>query len=99
MAALSGDLEWVRLRAEEAIANRERFSSELRALGYSPLPSSANFVLLPVSECDVTLGKLRAAGIAVRGFHALEGIGDAVRVTIGPWEMMQEWLDALGAAA
>ncbi len=99
MAALSEDLKWVRLRADEAIANRERFSSELRALGYSPLPSSANFVLVPVGDCDATMGKLRAAGIAVRGFHAVEGIGDAVRITIGPWEMMQECLDALGAAA
>ena len=98
-AALTGDIAWVKERASDAVRNRDRFSSELRALGYAPLESSANFVLVPVRDCGKTAEQLRAAGIAVRGFPGLTGIGDAVRITIGPWQLMRECLDALGAAA
>jgi histidinol-phosphate/aromatic aminotransferase/cobyric acid decarboxylase-like protein len=35
-------------------------------------------------------------GVGVRSFANLAGIGGAIRVTIGPWEMMQQFLDALG---
>jgi histidinol-phosphate aminotransferase len=36
-------------------------------------------------------------GIGVRALPALPGIGDALRIGIGPWDMMELCLDALGA--
>ena len=41
---------------------------------------------------------LRTRGVACRPFEALPGIGDALRVTIGPWWMMERFLEALDDA-
>jgi hypothetical protein len=41
---------------------------------------------------------MRARGVAVRPYPGLPGIGDAIRITIGPWPLMQLALDALLAA-
>jgi histidinol-phosphate aminotransferase len=97
-AALRQDVPWVRSRIDDVIANRRRFARCLREIGYNPIESDANFVLVPVADCIRTVARLKAGAIAVRGFPSLTGIGDAVRITIGPWEMMQECLDAIGAS-
>ena len=94
-AAVTDDIEWVRARVTEVKSNRERFSQSLTSLGYSPIPSSANFILIPVPNCADAAGRLRRQGVAVRAFAGLTGIGDALRITIGPWEMMERCLDAL----
>jgi histidinol-phosphate aminotransferase len=39
--------------------------------------------------------RLRERGLLVRAFAALPGIGDALRITVGPWTIMQRLLDAL----
>jgi histidinol-phosphate aminotransferase len=41
---------------------------------------------------------LRARGVACRPFEALPGVGEALRVTIGPWWMMERFLEALDDA-
>jgi histidinol-phosphate aminotransferase len=97
-AALENDLPWIRARIHDVVVNRERFSVSLRELGYEPIPSDANFVLVPVTNCSSVVERLKSEGISVRGFSSLTGIGDAVRITIGPWEMMRECLDVIGAA-
>jgi histidinol-phosphate aminotransferase len=89
------DRGWVTERVNEVIANRSRFRAELAVRGIGSLESSANFVLLPVNDCTTTSGKLERGGICARAFRNLPGIGDAVRIAIGPWEMMQRCLDAL----
>jgi histidinol-phosphate/aromatic aminotransferase/cobyric acid decarboxylase-like protein len=33
--------------------------------------------------------------VAGRAFTRLPEIGDAIRITVGPWEMMAKFLDAL----
>lgn len=38
---------------------------------------------------------LRARGVAVRAFPALPRAGDCIRVTIGPWPLMQRFLGAV----
>jgi histidinol-phosphate aminotransferase len=38
------------------------------------------------------------SGVAVRQLENLTGIGDALRISIGPWPMMEECLAALEAA-
>src|SRR5690606_18204670 len=40
-------------------------------------------------------GALRERGVLVRAFPALPGLGDAVRVSIGPWPMLESFLSAL----
>jgi len=98
VAALTHDLEWVRERAAEAVAIRQRFARELSARGLAPLPSAANFVLVPVEDAAAVAGAMRARGVAVRAFARLPRIGDAVRITVGPWPRMEAARDALLAA-
>ncbi len=95
VAALTIDREWVTARVAEAVANRIRLDAELRSLGFVPLPSSANFLLVPTPKAFEIAARLRQHGIAVRPFRALAGIGDAFRITAGPWPLMERVLVAL----
>lgn len=98
-AALREDVAWMRAGVEETAALRERFSRELRALGRSPLPSSTNFVLIPVPNAGALAATLRSRGVAVRPFSKLPVVGDAVRVSIGPWEALRRVLDVFADGA
>lgn len=98
VAVLDNDVEWATQTAQEAIGNRRRLTAELRKLGCKPLESSANFVLVPVSDSSRVETGMRMRGIAVRRFVRLPGIGDAVRISIGPWPLMERCLDALREA-
>ena len=95
---LENDLDWVTQRTAEAVANRQQLCRELEALEYPALPSGANFVLVPVSNAERVEASMRDAGVAVRRFDRLPEIGDAVRITIGPWPMMERCLDAFRGA-
>src|SRR3981081_2545969 len=95
IAALETDRRWVADHINEAIGNRSRFRAELTKRGMASLESSANFVLVPVPDCAAGTRRLERAGIRVRALPGLAGIGDAIRIAIGPWEMMQRCLDAL----
>jgi len=97
IAALESDRHWVADHVNEAIGNRSRFRAELAKRGIPSLESSANFVLVPVADCAAVSRRLERAGIRVRALPGLAGIGDAIRIAIAPWEMMQRCLDALGA--
>ena len=48
------------------LEERERLTDELRALGFEPLPSRANFVFVSVAEPERIYEELLAAGCAVR---------------------------------
>jgi histidinol-phosphate aminotransferase len=91
LAALKEGPDWIAGRIEEVRANRARFVAALERLGLAPLPSEANFVLVPVRDAAALALRMRreGSGVAVRPFVALPGIGDAVRITIGPWRMME----------
>ena len=70
---------WDHVRAE-----RQRVSSELTQLGWTVLPSQANFVLAKVPNGNgraAYLG-LKEQGILVRFFN-MPGLTDKIRVTIG----------------
>ena len=95
IAALENDLEWVRDRANEVIGNRSRFRASLAECGIESLESAANFVLVPVDNCAETSRTLERAGIRVRPLSDLPGIGDAIRIAIGPWDVMERCLDVL----
>jgi histidinol-phosphate/aromatic aminotransferase/cobyric acid decarboxylase-like protein len=79
--------------------NRSRFERELMERGLPALPSAANFVLVPVRSARTLADGLRANGVAVRAFPALPVVGDGIRISIGPWPMMQRALEALDACA
>jgi histidinol dehydrogenase len=95
VAALREDGAWVLEGAREVVSARERFVPWLHGLGLTPLPSSANFVLVPVRGADEKARALRDRGIAVRPFTALVGIGDALRISVGPWDVMEPLLERL----
>lgn len=96
VAALTEDRAWVVARAAEAVENRDRLASALRVLGFSALPSAANFLLVPTPKAFDVAERLRSHGIAVRPFRNLPHIGDAFRITAGPWPIMERVLAALG---
>lgn len=95
IAALAEDVPWINDVVAETLSIRSRFVSTLTSLGYSSLPSDANFVLVPMANATVIAQRLLGQGVAVRSFANLPQIGDALRITIGPWDLMQRFLDAI----
>jgi histidinol-phosphate aminotransferase len=93
--AVREDVAWMRRNAATAVVIRDKFAAELRRRGFHPLPSSANFLLLPLEGASRIAHRMREHGITVRPYEALRGIGDAVRITVGPWDVMERALDAL----
>lgn len=92
LAAL-GDEDFVKRSREHNSAERARFCEAVSALGnhgLSAVPSEANFVLVRF-EGDVTaemaLNALAEAGYAVRHLPG-QGLGDALRITIGKTQDM-----------
>jgi len=95
LAAVTLDLEWMLACVARVIDARERFADALRAEGFAPLPSAANFVLVPVRDSRHAMRDLRDRGILVRHFVNLPTIGDALRITIGDWPVMERVLRAM----
>ena len=96
--AMTTDAAWVAAHVAEAIASRDKLARELRAMGFTPIPSVANFLLVPTPDAFALASALRAGGIAVRPFRGLRRIGDAFRITAGPWPVMERALTLLRAA-
>lgn len=90
---------WAELKRQETLENRERLMEELLSRGLQPLPSQGNFLLIPVEPASaIGVNKaLKERGVGTRPFPRLPEIGDALRVTVGPWEMMERFLAALDA--
>ncbi|HTJ84663.1 MAG TPA: aminotransferase class I/II-fold pyridoxal phosphate-dependent enzyme, partial [Polyangiaceae bacterium] len=102
-AALEEDGAWVEAGVRDVITARARFVDWLEARGQRPVPSHANFILLPVRDANAVAAELRdKSGIAVRPFTGLPGFGDALRISVGPWDVMERVLaplaEALGCA-
>jgi histidinol-phosphate aminotransferase len=99
VAALEDPSGWREDIVVQTVTNRERLRMELEARGLKPLPSSGNFLLLPVEPADprAVNNALRAGGVAVRPFPHLPEVGGALRVSIGPWSLMARFLAALDA--
>lgn len=93
VAALDHDRAWVAESIQDVLASRTRFEAFLRDIGRSPLPSAANFVLVPVEKATELGLALRAKGVAVRPFPGVRGLGDALRISVGPWSVMEQTLD------
>jgi histidinol-phosphate aminotransferase len=95
IAALRHDVQWVEERIGLAIESRDRLTIELLKLGLDPLPSSANFVCVPVKNAVAVGLEMRKRGVGVRPFPNLPRIGDALRISVGPWPMVEECVTTL----
>lgn len=95
-AATREDVAWMRDRAREAVANRERLADALRSIGYAPLPSGANFLTVPVRDSAALADACARRGVVVRAFRSLPAVGDAVRVAMAPWPVLELALAAFG---
>lgn len=95
IAALRDDLPWVADRIADMKSNRARFVTALETLGLAPLPTDANFICVPVGSAKQVGESMRKKGVAVRVFDDMPGIGGALRITVGPWDMMDRCLSAL----
>ncbi|ADU28185.1 histidinol-phosphate transaminase [Ethanoligenens harbinense] len=97
-AAAVADVPYYTETAGKIVATRGRFVSGLRALGFTVLPSLANFVFAahPGVPASDLFARLRAAGILVRYFD-LPRISNYLRITVGTDEDMDRLLDVLAA--
>lgn len=96
VAAMGDASGWVEGIVDEVVENRARLAGELERRGYTPLPSAANFLLVPVpqGEAKPRSDALRTHGVSVRPFRDCLELGDALRVTVGPWPLMERFLEA-----
>jgi histidinol-phosphate aminotransferase len=78
------DQEYAREKWEQVRAERQRVSAELTQLGWSVLPSHANFILaaVPDGRGREAYEGLKQQGILVRFFDK-PGLRDKLRITIG----------------
>lgn len=91
------DREYFQMTRSKIMATRQRFTGELEKLGFTVLPSKANFVF---AKSGTLSGKayfegLRRHNIIVRHFDKPE-IRDFVRITIGKDEDMDELIRVTG---
>ena len=87
------DQEYARQTWEKVRAERERMTKELTMLGWSVIPSRANFVLTgpPGGDGKAAYLKLKEQGVLVRFFDK-PGLRDKVRITIGTSQENDELL-------
>jgi histidinol-phosphate aminotransferase len=78
------DDAWFRTHCARVAATRERLNSALQALGFSVLPSAANFILArhETLAAGTLAAQLRAREIFVRHFN-LPRVDEYLRITIG----------------
>lgn len=94
---------WVTERAALAVQIRMRLADELRALGYAPAPAAGNFLFVPIARAQAIAEAMGRRGVLVRAFSGLpQDIpalaatgGEALRIGVGPWDAMEQVLDAL----
>ncbi|WP_197526027.1 histidinol dehydrogenase [Gemmatimonas aurantiaca] len=98
LAALQHDMAWVREHVALAVQNRERLAQALVQRGYTPLPSHANYLCVPVSNAVAVGQAMRARGVAARPFPALPHVGDTLRISVGPWPLLEQLLTAFDDA-
>ena len=84
------DNSYYRANAETIMTTRAEATEQLQSLGFSVLPSSANFVFAKSGSLsgETLYKELKARGVLVRHFTK-ERIKDFCRITIGTREQMQ----------
>ena len=95
IAALS-DVNYINFSRQTNREQRELLQNKLRALNISFVPSTTNFVLVPLADAERIFKELLVRGIIVRSMRSLS-CDDGLRVTIGKPEENQAFLEALQA--
>ena len=97
VAALQDEDGWTARTVAECAAAREQLFLALKERGFEPLRSWTNFILVPVSDGSARSWNdaLRTRGVAVRPFPACPDVGDALRLTVAPWPLLERFLEAL----
>lgn len=92
-AAGLADEEYYNQTSRKIMATRERVRNRLLELGFSVLPSAANFIFIspPGQDARGLYSFLREHGVLVRYFEG-ERVDKFIRVTIGTDEQMNEFL-------
>jgi histidinol-phosphate aminotransferase len=101
----AGGRQWVLEHATLARDSRLRLTNELQRRSLEPLPSDANFVLVPLERAAQVARGLQKRGVRVRVHTQLPTAlsvfaatnGEAIRIGVGPWPMMERVLEALDA--
>jgi histidinol-phosphate aminotransferase len=85
------DEDYFKETTEKIIATRERANVTLRQLGFTVLPSQANFVFAchKTVSAELLYNELKKEGILVRYFNK-PGIDNYLRITIGTDEQMEQ---------
>jgi histidinol-phosphate aminotransferase len=91
LAALQDDAGWMRDRVRDARESRACLARRLAAMGLEAVPSDANFVFVPMSGGVAVEKAMRERGVAIRAFR------EGIRITVGPWPLMESCLEALAA--
>jgi histidinol-phosphate/aromatic aminotransferase/cobyric acid decarboxylase-like protein len=88
---------WVGRTVSECLDNRDRLRGELESRGLHTLESHANFILFsaPSGSAATDNDALRLRGVTTRPFTDIPELGDGLRVTVGPWSLLERFLDAL----
>jgi len=96
-AALADTDRWVERAVAECLGNRHRLRREIAARGLGQLESHANFVLMaaPSGSGAADTKALREHGVSVRPFTGIPEMGEGLRVTVGPWPLLERFLEAL----
>ena len=97
-AALRDSDGWVDRTVTACVENRALTFAGLYERGLEPIPSHANFILFRAPGADARADALaiRDRGVAVRPFPGdMPDGGDALRVTVAPWDMIARFFDAL----
>ncbi len=79
------------------VAERQRVEAGIRALGLTPHPSRANFILFAVPDAAATYQGLVARGVRLRDVSSMPGLAGHLRVTVGNEAENDLFLDALNS--
>lgn len=92
------DEDYFQATRQKVIATREKTAAALETLGFTVLPSQANFLFIshPRAAAAELYRQLREQGILVRYFNQPR-IDNFLRVTIGSDEEMKAFLQAIAA--
>lgn len=93
--ALREDDAWMRAAAAEGCVNRARLDALVRGRrGVRAWASEGNFVFWQLEQdAAAVAGRFAERGIGVRAFSGLAGIGEALRIGVAPWPMLQRVAD------
>src|SRR5690606_18242128 len=90
------DQAYFETQNQKVIASREKLIAQLSELGFTILPSKANFIFasLPSKDAGELATELRERGIIVRYFNKPR-INQFLRITIGTDEQNKRFVDTL----